>query len=127
MIDFHNHLMPGVDDGASTLVESRAALRLMREKGITALVTTPHLRLPPGIRCRVRRVPGEPDEAWAQLCTLAAEEFPEPRIERGIELMLDTPTVDVSDVRLRLAGTSFALVEFPFMSVPPTRAPPSSR
>ena len=33
--------------------------------------------------------------------------------------MLDVPRPDLSDPRLRLAGTSFALVEFPFMSIPP--------
>src|SRR5687768_13575777 len=29
VIDFHNHLVPGVDDGAATLDEARAALRDM--------------------------------------------------------------------------------------------------
>jgi protein-tyrosine phosphatase len=33
--------------------------------------------------------------------------------------MLDSPAPDFSDPRVRLAGTSFVLVEFPFMSVPP--------
>ncbi len=41
------------------------------------------------------------------------------RIERGVELMLDVPKPDLSDARLRLAGTSYVLVEFPFMAVPP--------
>lgn len=120
MIDFHNHLMPGVDDGAATLAESRAALRLMREQGVTTVVTTPHLRASlVGSRAECAEYLARLDEAWGQLRALAAEEFPELRIERGVELMLDTPTVNLSDARLRLAGTSFVLVEFPFMSIPP--------
>ncbi|MBA2671300.1 MAG: hypothetical protein H0U67_13075, partial [Gemmatimonadetes bacterium] len=43
MIDFHSHLMPGVDDGATDITESRAALTTMRQQGVRALVTTPHL------------------------------------------------------------------------------------
>lgn len=120
MIDFHNHLMPGVDDGASTLAESRAALQLMREQGITAVVTTPHLRASLlESRAECAEYLARLDEAWSQLRRLAAEEFAELRVERGVELMLDLPAADVSDVRLRLAGTSFVLVEFPFMSIPP--------
>ena len=41
------------------------------------------------------------------------------RVERGAEIMLDIPKPDFSDVRLRLAGTSFVLLEFPFMTIPP--------
>ena len=33
--------------------------------------------------------------------------------------MLDTPSPDLSDARLRLGGTRFTLVEFPFMVIPP--------
>jgi HEAT repeat protein len=41
---------------------------------------------------------------------------------RGVELMLDTPQPILQDARLRLAGSSFVLMEFPFMSVPPRSA-----
>lgn len=44
MLDFHNHLMPGVDDGAASLDESRSGIATMLEQGITTIVTTPHIR-----------------------------------------------------------------------------------
>ena len=44
------------------------------------------------------------------------------RVERGLEVMLNTPEPDLSDPRLRMAGTSFTLVEFPYMTVPPNSA-----
>jgi protein-tyrosine phosphatase len=45
-VDLHNHLVPGVDDGAATVAESLDALRRLYAEGVRALVATPHLLLP---------------------------------------------------------------------------------
>lgn len=45
-IDLHNHLVPGVDDGAATVAESLDALRALYAEGVRTLVATPHLLLP---------------------------------------------------------------------------------
>ncbi len=120
MLDFHNHLMPGVDDGAANIEESREGLSAMMSQGIAEIITTPHLR---GSSTRkpadLRRALEVFDESWSTLLKLKDEEFNSLRLERGVELMLDVPNPDLSDPRVRLAGSSFALVEFPFMSVPP--------
>jgi protein-tyrosine phosphatase len=123
MIDFHSHLVPGVDDGATDLAQSRSALEVMRAQGVRALVTTPHLS--GSLTTQPERMEeffGLLDPAWERFRELAAAEFPDLRVERGLEVMLDTPALDLSDARLRLAGTSFVLVEFPFLSVPPNSA-----
>src|SRR6476659_5556123 len=118
MIDFHNHLMPGVDDAASDIDESRSGLAVMREQGITTIITTPHLRASLTDRPRdLERYLGDLDRAFDQLATLAATEFPELRLERGVELMLDTPAPAMGDLRLHLAGSTFVLMEFPHMSI----------
>lgn len=120
MIDFHNHLLPGVDDGAATLEETRASLAAFREQGVTTVVTTPHLRGSATDRPEeISRLLAGIDAAWDGVASLAAAEFPELRLARGCEVMLDTPAPDLSDPRIRLAGTRFVLVEFPFMAVPP--------
>lgn len=120
MLDFHNHLMPGVDDGACDLGESREGLETFGSQGVTTIITTPHLR---GSMTRnAAELAGflaVLDEAWEHLLTLAHGEFPDLYVERGVELMLDVPHPILDDPRLRLAGTAFALVEFPFMSLPP--------
>ncbi|MBV9111000.1 MAG: hypothetical protein JO306_16445 [Gemmatimonadetes bacterium] len=120
MIDFHDHLVPGVDDGAASLDESRAALAEYRSQGVRAVITTPHLKSsllerPAAYAEEMERM----DAGWAVLKEMASAEFPDIRLERGVELMLDTPESDVSDPRLRLAGTRAVLVEFPFMTIPP--------
>ncbi len=43
MIDLHCHLLPGIDDGPSTLEESLALCRLAVADGITRAIVTPHI------------------------------------------------------------------------------------
>ncbi len=121
MIDLHSHLMPGVDDGARSLAEARAAVARMSEDGITRIVTTPHVdgvltERPAVLEARL----AELDAAWAQLRDALDPDAP--RIERGTEVKLDTPTPDLRDPRLRLGETRFVLVEFPYLGVPPRSA-----
>ena len=42
IIDFHTHVLPGIDDGSSSLQESIAMLRVEAEQGIHHVVATPH-------------------------------------------------------------------------------------
>jgi protein-tyrosine phosphatase len=42
LIDIHSHVLYGVDDGALTLEDSLAMIRMAAEHGTTALVATPH-------------------------------------------------------------------------------------
>ena len=120
MIDFHNHVIPGVDDGAADLDQSREALAAMQAQGITTVIATPHVK---GSLTEDEAAAdtflGEVDAAFAALKEMAARDFPGLRLERGHEVMLDTPHPRLGDGRLRLAGTRFVLVEFPFMMVPP--------
>ncbi len=45
MIDLHNHLLPGIDDGAPDLETALALARVAVQDGITHLVCTPHIHL----------------------------------------------------------------------------------
>lgn len=42
MIDFHSHLLPGLDDGSKNVKESLALLRTLSEQGVRTVVATPH-------------------------------------------------------------------------------------
>lgn len=42
VIDFHSHVLPGIDDGSADLKESIAMLRMEAEQGITHVIATPH-------------------------------------------------------------------------------------
>ena len=42
MIDFHCHILPGIDDGSRDSEMSLGMLRMEREQGVTEIVFTPH-------------------------------------------------------------------------------------
>jgi protein-tyrosine phosphatase len=117
--DLHNHLMPGVDDGAANEVEARAGLIAMREAGVARIVTTPHV----DASAIPRRTWGarmeELDAAWTTLKAIAAEATPGLILHRAAEIKLDLPEPDLSDERLRIAGGNAVLVEFAYFTVPP--------
>jgi protein-tyrosine phosphatase len=121
--DFHSHLIPGVDDGAADLAESRAAVAAFARDGVAAAILTPHfdgsLTLAPDRAAeRLARF----DEGFAALTADAEVAASGVRLMRGVELLLDVPDPDLSDARLRLNGTRFVLVEYPGLQLPPSNA-----
>lgn len=42
MIDFHSHILPEIDDGAQSVEESIAMLRMLKEQGVDTVALTPH-------------------------------------------------------------------------------------
>ncbi len=120
LADLHSHLVPDVDDGARTLDDALEGIGRMVAAGVGSIVTTPHFdaslgRDPRRFAERMECV----DDAFADLEAGVAEAFPDLRLTRGHEVMLDDPFPDLSDPRLRLAGTRFVLVEWPRLRIPP--------
>jgi protein-tyrosine phosphatase len=118
--DIHSHLVPGVDDGARNLEDTLEAVGRMTKLGIRKILTTPHLngsftRNGEELEARLSEV----DEAFDRAAIAVGANFPEVDFKRGHEVMLDIPDVDFSDPRVRLAGTSFVLIEWPRLRVPP--------
>lgn len=42
-VDIHNHILPGIDDGAKTVEESMALIKAFEEFGIRHFIATPHI------------------------------------------------------------------------------------
>lgn len=120
MIDLHSHLVPAVDDGARTLDDTLDAVRRMVERGVSRIVTTPHLSATETAHsARLNAVLEPMDEAFERARAKVLEEFPQVVFERGHEVRLDVPDPDLSDPRLRLADSRVVLVEWAGLQFPP--------
>ena len=42
MIDIHSHILPGIDDGAETIVDSVDLVKELLAQGVTDVIATPH-------------------------------------------------------------------------------------
>ena len=42
IVDFHSHVLPGIDDGSKSVEESLSMLRMEMSQGIRHVVATPH-------------------------------------------------------------------------------------
>lgn len=108
MIDLHNHLLPGVDDGSRSVAQSVGVLHAFARQGVTAVCLTPHL----SASHAEAGAPPAHDQAFAALRAAAPSV---PALHRGAEIMLDRPLPAkvAQDRQVTLAGTRFVLVEFP--------------
>lgn len=120
LVDIHSHLVPGVDDGARHVPGVLDAVERMAVLGIRRMITTPHidasLTLMPE---RLEKRLDEVTKAWEKARDAIHTQFPEVEYRRGHEVLVDMPEPDLADPRIRLAGTSFVLLEWPRLQVPP--------
>lgn len=111
IIDFHSHILPGIDDGSASVEESIAMLRLEAEQGVTHVVATPHFypRYDAPERFLSRRA-----EAEKRLREEMAKHDNLPEIHIGAEVYY-FPGISESDALpgLTITGKRSILIEMP--------------
>lgn len=118
MYDVHNHLLPGIDDGAPDLETALALARVAVRDGITHMVCTPHIHpgrydnTPSSINTALQQMQQGLVAAGIGLQVRAAAE-----VRFGIELM-----IGVMDGNLPMLGIwqgrQVLLLEFPHGGIP---------
>lgn len=109
IVDMHCHVLPGVDDGPSTMDESLAVLREARRQGIGKMIVTPHFH--PGrymvpaaqVKATIEDVRRRLELEKLDLQIVPGQEC---YYYSGLVRELDAGNV------LTMGGTSFVLVEF---------------
>ena len=107
--DIHSHLLPGVDDGAKDLEQSRELLQMAWDYGTRTIFLTPHYRGP-----YKKNTPEMLRSAYRDLCQMAAEAFPGMRLYLGNEVHYQSDVPDrLTDGRiLTMADSQYVLLEF---------------
>jgi len=116
--DFHNHLVPGVDDGSRSVADALHSVERMVGAGVVRIITTPHFLASSLGSPLLGDLMAFHDERWRRIRDAAREAFPQLDFRRGFEVRLDIPDPDLSDHRTRLGGTRFVLVEWPGFRAP---------
>lgn len=118
-VDLHNHLVPGVDDGARTTAESLLFLRAFADDGVQRMAVSPHLdaRLVHDSTGALYHRLDRLENAFHELVTALADEEGLPRLTFSQEILVpdpDTATLLFAEPRVGVRGTSYATIEFGF-------------
>jgi protein-tyrosine phosphatase len=115
MIDIHCHILPETDDGAGSLEESVEMARVAAADGIKTIVATPHMfdgvHQTPEKEAIRRKI-----EAVMEACGGCVKIVPGGEVRYSYEIFQETCD---PETRIKINGTSYMLLEFPFQSVPP--------
>ncbi len=121
LADLHSHLVPGVDDGSTSVEESLESLRGLRAEGVTALVTTPHLLLPRlQTEAEIDRELARHRRAFDRLLAAAAGASDLPAFGLGQEIWAATAAEArrvLGRTDVGLGGTEYLLIEFGFQLI----------
>ena len=112
MIDFHAHLLPGIDDGSRSVKMSAAMLQESRRQDNEISVATPHFYFNKKTdKMLVKRE--KMYKAVEKFCLKRGLEVPE--IIQGFEVHLSKKIFDEPDIdKLLISGTNTMLVEMPW-------------
>ena len=115
MVDIHCHVLPEVDDGALSLEESVAMCRMAAADGIGTIIATPHMFDGLHQTPEKRTIHEKIAELEAQLRG-SISILPGGEVRYSYEMFQEAPD---PLTKIRLNGTSYMLLEFPFQAVPP--------
>jgi len=119
MIDFHSHILPGVDDGAGSVEEALSMLRKAYDDGIDTVVSTSHIY-----------IESESDiddflyarksayDKLMQAIVNTSDKYP--KIKLGCEVHLKKNIDEMKKLtELAIEGTDYILLEMPYYSWKP--------
>ncbi|MEN2466423.1 CpsB/CapC family capsule biosynthesis tyrosine phosphatase [Ornithinibacillus sp. JPR2-1] len=115
MIDIHSHILPGIDDGAKTTIESIGMAQEAVKQGIHTIIATPHHQNGQFINRRqdienyVKRLNNTLEKHNIPLKVLVGQET---RINSDMVQELE------SDIIATINNTNYVFVEFPSSDVP---------
>lgn len=112
IIDFHTHILPGIDDGSKNVEQSCEMLGALKAQGVSAVVLTPHFYTH---KIHMEDFLKQRQGAWESLRSTGAGGSIELRL--GAELYLTDYIFNYEDITpLCITGTRYLLTEMSFQS-----------
>lgn len=114
-IDFHSHILPGIDDGSRNVEESVALLDMMADDGVDIVVATPHFYCSEN---SIKKFIENRKNAYEKLKPFLKRTHP--KIALGAEVLYDPALIRSSEIsELCLQGTDYLLLEMPYTKLTP--------
>ena len=106
MIDIHCHILPGVDDGARNVLESRAMLAAERASGVDSVFLTPHFYPE---KVSMEDFLGARAEAWERLQSQQTTL----QLRLGAEVRYCRQLLELDLRKVMMGDTDYLLLELP--------------
>ncbi len=114
VIDFHSHILPGIDDGSRNVEMSLQMLRASANMGVDIMVATPHFY---GHRESREHFLHRRDLSWAELRHALQLKTGLPQVLLGTEVAFNSHIIREPELDgLCVEGTRLLLLEMPFAS-----------
>lgn len=111
VIDFHTHILPGIDDGSANIATSLEMLRMEKEQGITHVIATPHFYPRHDMPERFLQMR---DEAQLKLCQAMGDREIFPQLHVGAEVYYYNGISDSDALpALTIGNSKCILIEMP--------------
>jgi protein-tyrosine phosphatase len=113
MIDFHSHILPGIDDGSRSVRQSLDMMQMELSQSVTEVVATPHFYAD---RNSVDRFLRGREESFCSLMNeIGAKGMEAPKFYKGAEVYYFGGIGKAEEIsKLCIEGTNVLLLEMPF-------------
>ncbi len=113
MIDFHTHILPGIDDGAKDISEALKILDLSYKQGVRHIIATPHFDAE---KEDINEFLKKRQCAYQNVCDAAKREnIKIPKIYLGAEVKLILGLSKLENLsKLCINNSNYLLIEMPF-------------
>ena len=111
VVDIHNHILPGIDDGAKNAEESVELIRAFGEFGVTNFICTPHI-----MNGYYENNPKTIKDSYQELSKKLIEERINVHVDFAAEHMIDDNFENIlEDNQVMLLGENHLLIEMSYL------------
>ena len=112
MVDFHTHILPGLDDGSASVRESVTLIKMLKEQGVDKILLTPHFyAYASSAEDFTARRESSVKRLLDELCRVAVDV----ELYLGCEVLYFNELWRIDGLeQFCISGTNYILIEMPF-------------